>query len=31
MLLLVLTFGVSLLFEGVGVATGLVYAPYHYT
>lgn len=30
-LLLVLTFGVSLLFESVGVATGLVYGPYHYT
>jgi uncharacterized membrane protein len=30
-LLLGLTFGVSLLFESVGVATGLVYGPYHYT
>ena len=30
-LLLALTFGVSLLFESVGVATGLVYGPYHYT
>jgi uncharacterized membrane protein len=30
-LLLVLTFGVSLLFESVGVATGWVYGPYHYT
>jgi Predicted membrane protein len=29
--LLVLVFGVSLLFESVGVATGLVYGPYHYT
>lgn len=26
-----LVFGVSLLFETVGVATGLVYGPYHYT
>jgi uncharacterized membrane protein len=31
LLLLVLTFGVSLLFESVGVATGWVYGPYHYT
>jgi len=31
LLLLALTFGVSLLFESVGVATGLVYGPYHYT
>jgi uncharacterized membrane protein len=30
-LLLALTFGVSLLFESVGVATGLVYGKYHYT
>jgi putative membrane protein len=30
-LLLVLTFAVSLLFESLGVATGLVYGPYHYT
>jgi putative membrane protein len=30
-LLLFLTFGVSLLFECVGVATGLIYGPYHYT
>ena len=30
-LLLGLTFGVSLLFESVGVATGWVYGPYHYT
>jgi uncharacterized membrane protein len=30
-LLLVLTFGVSLLFESVGVATGRVYGPYYYT
>ena len=30
-LLLGLTFGVSLLFESVGVATGLVYGSYHYT
>jgi uncharacterized membrane protein len=30
-LLLGLVFGVSLLFESVGVATGLVYGPYHYT
>ena len=29
--LLGLVFGVSLLFESVGVATGLVYGPYHYT
>jgi len=29
--LLVLVFAVSLLFESVGVATGLVYGPYHYT
>jgi uncharacterized membrane protein len=31
LLLLGLTFGVSLLFESVGVATGWVYGPYHYT
>ena len=31
MRLLALVFGVSLLFESVGVATGLVYGPYHYT
>jgi uncharacterized membrane protein len=31
LLLLGLTFGVSLLFESVGVATGLVYGDYHYT
>ena len=31
LLLLALTFGVSLLFESVGVATGCVYGPYHYT
>jgi uncharacterized membrane protein len=30
-LLLVLTFVVSLAFESLGVATGLVYGPYHYT
>lgn len=29
--LLVLVFVVSLLFESVGVATGLIYGPYHYT
>ncbi len=29
--LLGLVFAVSLLFESVGVATGLVYGPYHYT
>ena len=29
--LLTLVFGISLLFESVGVATGLVYGPYHYT
>jgi Predicted membrane protein len=29
--LLALVFGVSLLFESVGVATGLVYGPYDYT
>jgi putative membrane protein len=29
--LLVLTFAVSLLFESIGVATGAVYGPYHYT
>ena len=29
--LLALVFGVSLLFESVGVATGLVYGPYYYT
>ncbi len=31
LLLLVLTFTVSLLFESVGVATGAIYGPYHYT
>jgi uncharacterized membrane protein len=31
LLLVALTFIVSLLFESVGVATGLVYGPYHYT
>ena len=31
LLLLGLTFAVSLLFESLGVATGLVYGPYHYT
>ena len=31
LLLLILTFSVSLLFESVGVLTGLVYGPYHYT
>jgi putative membrane protein len=31
LLLLFLTFAVSLLFECVGVATGLIYGPYHYT
>ena len=31
LLLLGLTFGVSLLFESVGVATGWVYGPYHYS
>lgn len=31
LLLLLLTFTVSLLFECVGVATGLIYGPYHYT
>jgi putative membrane protein len=31
LLLLALTFTISLLFECVGVATGLVYGPYHYT
>jgi uncharacterized membrane protein len=32
MLLLVgLCFGISLVFESIGVATGLVYGPYHYT
>ena len=31
LLLLGLTFGVSLFFESVGVATGWVYGPYHYT
>ncbi len=30
LLLFGLTFGVSLLFESVGVATGLIYGPYHY-
>ncbi len=29
--LLALVFGISLLFESVGVATGLIYGPYHYT
>ncbi len=29
--LVALVFGVSLLFESIGVATGLVYGPYHYT
>lgn len=31
LLLLGLNFGVSLLYESVGVATGWVYGPYHYT
>lgn len=31
LLLLALTFAISLLFECVGVATGWVYGPYHYT
>jgi uncharacterized membrane protein len=31
LLLLFLVFAVSLLFESLGVATGLVYGPYHYT
>jgi putative membrane protein len=31
LLMLALTFSVSLLFESVGVLTGLVYGPYHYT
>ena len=31
LLLLAFVFGVSLLFESLGVATGLVYGPYHYT
>ena len=31
LLLLFLTFGISLLFESVGVATGIIYGPYHYT
>lgn len=31
LLLLALTFSVSLAFESVGVATGLIYGPYHYT
>lgn len=31
LLLLTFVFGVSLLFESLGVATGLVYGPYHYT
>jgi len=30
-LLLAFVFGVSLLFESLGVATGMVYGPYHYT
>jgi uncharacterized membrane protein len=29
--LLALVFAVSLLFESIGVATGLIYGPYHYT
>jgi len=29
--LLALVLGVSLLFESIGVATGLIYGPYHYT
>jgi putative membrane protein len=31
LLLLSLTFSVSLLFESIGVATGRIYGPYHYT
>jgi uncharacterized membrane protein len=31
LILLALTFVVSLVFESVGVATGLIYGPYHYT
>lgn len=31
LLLVGVTFGISLLFESVGVATGLIYGPYHYT
>ncbi len=31
LLLLAFVFGVSLLFESLGVATGAVYGPYHYT
>jgi len=31
LLLLCLTFAISMLFESVGVATGWVYGPYHYT
>ncbi|MGE5223581.1 MAG: carotenoid biosynthesis protein, partial [Omnitrophica WOR_2 bacterium] len=31
LLLLGLTFGISLFFESVGVATGLIYGKYHYT
>ena len=31
LLLVILTFTVSLLFESLGVATGLIYGPYHYT
>ena len=31
LLLLSLSFGISLLYESVGVATGWVYGPYHYT
>jgi len=31
LLLLAFVFGVSLLFESLGVATGLIYGPYHYT
>ena len=30
-LLLVLCFGVSLTFESIGVSTGLIYGPYHYS
>jgi len=31
LLLIGLNFGVSLLYESVGVATGWIYGPYHYT
>jgi uncharacterized membrane protein len=31
LLLFILTFGISLLFETVGVSTGLIYGTYHYT